>query len=352
MKKAGVILLQVGYWAVYLVLILLFDIVISLTAHRQIVGRRFLWVLWHNPAWIYLLVPAILTFYLSYGLLFRWLLVRRRIWWLAMVLAASSVLSAALVMGLAAVTTGVNFGWSIDTGVMLLFLTVIGMINGILGLVIKGFISWVAEMRLKEELNRRNFEMELALVRSQLSPHFLFNTLNNIDVLITKDAVRASDYLNKLSEILRFMLYETKTSVIPIGRELGHIEKYIELQRIRIANPAAVKYTVEGEAGRLMVEPMLFLPFIENAFKHAEKREDDSIRIRFVLTAGRIEFNCENRIGDVMMRSDSESGGVYGGLGHELIRKRLDLLYPGGKHLLEIRTDDDRYRAKLILDAN
>jgi two-component system LytT family sensor kinase len=316
--------------------------VVSLTVNHRFVGRRFWWVFWHNPAWMYLLVPAVVTFYLAYGVLFERLLARRRFALLGVELTGGAVAVAGGAVVLGGRVTGVNYDWSMDTGALVTFLSVIGFVNGILGLVIKGFVTWVGEMRLKEELNRRNYEMELALIRSQLSPHFLFNTLNNIDVLIEKDAVRASGYLNKLSDLLRFMLYETKSSLVPIGKELGYIEKYIELQRIRIANPAAVRYMVEGEEGRLMVEPMLFLPFIENAFKHAEKREDDAIRIRFVLGEGRIVFDCENQY--------REGWGAKGGLGNGLIGKRLSLLYPG-KHSLEIRTENNCYHTKLILDA-
>lgn len=192
MKKIGVILLQAGYWAVYLLLIVLFDMVVSVTVHRQFVGRRFWWMFWHNPAWMYLLFPAVAAFYLSYSVLFPRLMARRRFGWLAFSMLFGVVVTAAIVVELAGLLTGVHFGFSLDTGVLVVFISVVGLVNGLLGLVIKGFVTWVGEMRLKEELNRRNYEMELALIRSQLSPHFLFNTLNNIDVLIEKDAVRAS----------------------------------------------------------------------------------------------------------------------------------------------------------------
>jgi two-component system, LytTR family, sensor kinase len=236
-----------------------------------------------------------------------------------------------------------------------LFLAIVALVNGILALVMRGFITWYGDIRLKEELNRRNVEMELALIKSQLSPHFLFNTLNNIDVLIGKDADRASDYLKKLSDMLRFMLYETKTAQIPIARELGYIEKYIELQRIRTSNPDAIDYIVEGQPGGLMVEPMLFIPFIENAFKHGQWRENHSIRVRFVLGAEKIVFNCENTYGShdgAAVRGgvlDSPAG--LGGLGNALIRKRLLLLYPD-RHTLNINAGNQLYQATLTLAAH
>ena len=88
----------------------------------------------------------------------------------------------------------------------------------------QGFITWIDEINMKEELSLKNNEIELALVKSQLDPHFLFNTINNIDVLISKNATAASNYLNKLSEIMRFMLYETKTEKIFLAKELLYIE--------------------------------------------------------------------------------------------------------------------------------
>ena len=110
-------------------------------------------------------------------------------------------------------------------------------VNGIIGLVIRGFISWFNDIKIKESLSQKNFEMELNLIKSQINPHFLFNTLNNIDVLIEKDPPKASLYFNKLSAIMRFMLYETKTDKIPLAKELDYITQYIDLQKIRHANP-------------------------------------------------------------------------------------------------------------------
>ena len=97
-----------------------------------------------------------------------------------------------------------------DFVAMTLFIAFIAFIAGVIALVIRGFITWVDEIKLKDELKQKNHETELALVKSQLDPHFLFNTLNNIDVLILKDQKVASEYLNKLSDIMRFMLFETK----------------------------------------------------------------------------------------------------------------------------------------------
>jgi two-component system LytT family sensor kinase len=353
MKRIAVILLHAAYWAMY-VFLSLFIIWASLNFNSP-ARRHFLRLVWHLPATIALIVPAVLGFYIFYIVLFSRFLKKKR---LLLLLASavgvslcSAVCSILLISLLFFRPLNLHVTW--DTAMEIAVIALVAFVNGVLGLVMKGFLSWYSDIRLKEELNRKNFEMELALIKSQLSPHFLFNTLNNIDVLIEKDPVLASGYLNKLSDILRFMLYETKTAQIPIGEELGHIEKYIALQRIRVSNPDAIRFSVEGQAGRLMVEPMLFMPFIENAFKHAEKRSDNAILIRFVLGAEQIVFACENKYNpNVPAGPDSDgSRDSDGGLGDNLIRRRLSLLYPG-RHTLETDAGHELYKTKLTLTAH
>jgi two-component system, LytTR family, sensor kinase len=353
MKRIAVILLQAAYWAMY-VLLSLFIIWASLNFNSP--ARHHFWrLVWHAPALIASIVPAVSGFYIFYTVLFSRFLKRKR---LLLLLVSAVGVSLCLAIGTLFLIS-VLFSRRLDLPVTwdsAMEIAVIGLIafvNGVLGLVMKGFISWYSDIRLKEELNRKNFEMELALIKSQISPHFLFNTLNNIDVLIEKDPILASGYLNKLSDILRFMLYETKTAQIPIGKELGYIEKYIALQRIRVSNPDAIRFLVEGQTGRLMVEPMLFMPFIENAFKHAEKKSDNAILIRFVLGAGTIVFACENKYNpNIPVRPDSDRGrDSDGGLGDSLIRRRLSLLYPG-RHTLETDAGEELYKTKLTLTAH
>jgi two-component system, LytTR family, sensor kinase len=182
------------------------------------------------------------------------------------------------------------------------------------------------------------------LVKSQLNPHFLFNTIHNIDVLIEKDASKASSYLNKLSDIMRFMLYETKPSKIPLIKEWAYLEKYIELQKIRISNSKSVQYSWQGEVENVMIAPMLLIPFVENAFKHAEGvKSDDAIVIGLKVEKNCIYFDCKNRF-----LSKNKENEEYGGLGNDLINKRLQLLY-GKKHELKISENENFYQVNLTL---
>jgi hypothetical protein len=347
MKKPVITLLHIGYWLLYSLLLLL--LMLCMSAGRNFSQRPvFLHIGFDLFLFAFAVVPAMVGFYLFYSIVFSTTLAKKRIllFFIEAIVAsaAGGLVGALCVMSL--FWNGIGAGLFADglTSAIpeFIIMCIIALLNGVVGLVMKGFISWYADIKLKEELNHKNYETELALVKSQLDPHFLFNTINNIDVLIERDAVKASAYLNKLSHIMRFMLYETRTEKIALSKELEYIEKYIELQKIRSANPAYVHYNVNGDAANIMITPMLFIPFIENAFKHSEnRRQDNAVSISFTIQSDHIIFNCSNANGN-----SSHLIKEYTGLGNELIQKRLSLLYPG-KHLLSISNTLEIYHVKL-----
>lgn len=212
------------------------------------------------------------------------------------------------------------------------------------GSLMKAFFTWYADIRVKEELKRKNVQTELALLKAQLNPHFLFNTLNNIDNLIITSSDAASNYLNKLSGILRFTLYEANGDSIFLSQELDHIQQYIDLQRLRTSNTRFVRFEVAGQPGQLQIAPMLFTPFIENAFKHStNKKIEHAIDIHLAIEGNTLHFTCSNAIPQSLATPLANNGG----LGIELIRNRLALLYPG--HQLDIIITDNRYTVTLKL---
>lgn len=351
MKKMVVISLHVGYWLLYLfllfIILLLLQIGTRLKTQPLFFDYRF-------EAFFacFALLPAILGFYTFYNLLFDKFLIRRNIFllfvfgFLASGLIALFSGTAITILHYYGIGPGV-FGENIYAVItILIVIAIITLLNGGMGLLTRGFIRWYAELKWKEELMRKNFEMELALIKSQISPHFLFNTLNNIDVLITKNAEKASLYLNKLSDIMRFMLYETKNEKIPLRNELAYIEKYIDLQKIRTANPNYVDFEVRGDTDHVRISPMILLPFIENAFKHADHRKNENvIRIEVSINKKQLIFECENKY------SKSELEQEFGGLGNELIKRRLELLYPSN-HVLLISKNADIYSVKLAINIH
>jgi LytS/YehU family sensor histidine kinase len=219
-------------------------------------------------------------------------------------------------------------------------------VNGMMGAVLKGFITWYDEIHVKEVLIRKNLQTELALLKAQLNPHFLFNTLNNIDVLIEKNANAASAYLKKLSDIMRFTLYDTQEEKIPLQQELEYIRKFIDLQQLRAAN-AFVELDVSGDPTNLTIAPMVFIPFIENAFKHStNKKIDGAIAIKIAIADSNVLFSCLNVIDKEKAVASNKSG-----LGLDLIKQRLQLLYKDS-HTLEIETMNNTFNVSLKLNLN
>lgn len=229
-----------------------------------------------------------------------------------------------------------------------LFCTFLALINGMMGTLMKGFITWYTEIHIKELLSKKNLQTELALLKAQINPHFLFNTLNNIDILIEKNAQTASVFLKKLSDILRFILYDTQEERIPLTLELEYIQKYIDLQNIRTANEEFVTYEVRGETNKQLIPPMLFIPFIENAFKHStNKKIKEAILIRMEMAGdNKVIFQCKN-----VISAEKTIPSRNGGLGIELIRQRLQLLY-ADKHMLTIHQSPETFEVDLTINLN
>jgi two-component system LytT family sensor kinase len=191
------------------------------------------------------------------------------------------------------------------------------------GFLFKTFIEWINDRKIKAELEKDNITSQLELLKAQINPHFLFNTLNNIDILIQDEPEKASMYLKKLSEILRFMLYESNTDKIPLAEEISYIKKYIELQKIRTSNIDFVELEISGNASNQSIAPMVFIHFIENAFKFAtNKKIEKAISIFLDISDKFVKFTCKNHINE-----SNESGSANSGLGFQLIKKRLDLIY-------------------------
>ncbi len=212
---------------------------------------------------------------------------------------------------------------------------------------LKGFINWYNDISYKKELEKKNIQTELALLKAQINPHFLFNTLNNIDVLIEKDAASASVYLKKLSDLLRYTLYESPAETIPLANEIAGITTYLELQKIRTANQKFIKFEMNGHADGLFIAPMIFIPFIENAFKHStNKKVDNAIEIGINISGNVVNFSCVNVFDESTALKQPDSG-----LGLDLISNRLNLFYRDS-HQLKIDKTDNKFSVHLMIRAN
>ena len=194
----------------------------------------------------------------------------------------------------------------------------------------------------KEIVEKGQLQAQLSLLRAKIDPHFLFNTINNIDVLIETNPEKASVFLKKLGEILRFMLYRTNEDFIPLAEEIDYISKYIELQRIRSTNANFVNFKVTGDAKGRFIAPMVFIIFVENAMKYvADRKTDNAVEINLAIEKGVITFKITNTISHKFIDKERE-----GGVGLTSVKQRLKLLYPESHHL-NINADNHRFSVEL-----
>ena len=207
---------------------------------------------------------------------------------------------------------------------------------------------WFENQQMKSELENKNKTSELALLRTQLNPHFLFNTLNNIDALILTNPEKASDAIIKLSDIMRFMLYDTNTDVVLLDKEINYLKSYIALQQMRYKDPKFVKFTNEGNCNGKTIAPMLFIPFVENAFKHGTKNvKSPGIEIYLSCKEDSVNFDVINHFDGTQEINKDKTPGI--GLANT--KRRLELLYPG-KHELRITKENGFYTSSLKIYYN
>ncbi len=343
MKKTNKIILNIAYWEAYF--IFLFLLILAATQGFK-TGPDISYILKLGIG--VAVVPAMVSFYVHYGKLFDHFVKPKKYKELILFSLLTALGSAAVGSVDIVLFFGTDFltqaGGNSFIG-SLIMMSGIAAFNGIMGIMLRGFIERFEERKKNEELLEKNKEMELALVKSKLNPHFLFNTINNIDVLIMKDPADASAYLNKLSEILRFMLYDTNEEEIQLSKEIEYIEKYIGLQRLRTANEDYVDFKVNGNIEDCKVAPMLFIPFIENAFKHAgNKKAKHAIQVHMDVEKKELLFQCTNKYELDLQTEIKDSG-----LGNSLIKKRLELIYPD-QHELKITRESGVYQVMLKLN--
>lgn len=194
------------------------------------------------------------------------------------------------------------------------------------------------------EMARQRDEAELKMLKSQVNPHFLFNTLNNLYTLSYTGSGKTPEAILSLSEIMRYLIYETGVDFVPVEKEIRFLSNYINLEKLRIEDAGKVSLTVEQPGLGLRIPPLLFISFIENAFKHSGIDADPEGFIQIFLSfgGGEILFTCENSILSGMTPRDK------GGMGIANARARLDLIYPGG-HTLTFRSTNLVYSVSLTI---
>ena len=212
----------------------------------------------------------------------------------------------------------------------------------IAGAAIKLMMDYGELQQRMAETAREKAEAELNFLKSQINPHFLFNSLNAVYFLIDKTNAGARNALHKFSEMLRYQLYEMNGDKIPIEKEIRYLNDYVDLQKLRNEPNYNVSFTCDASVNGFVIEPLLLIPFVENAFKHISHFKDqlNFIRITMRYTGDELCFNVENSTEQI------EPVTMHGGIGLNNVKRRLTLLYPG-KHRLEITNIEQQFKIEL-----
>lgn len=225
-----------------------------------------------------------------------------------------------------------TFTLAVDTTVLVAFTTAIKFMQ-----------QWHERNRYAIQLEKKNLENELEMLKAQINPHFIFNTLNTIYFLMEqKDDERAKEALLKFSDTLSHQLYDYNKDLIDLDKEIAYLKNYVELQRMRHDEELLdLRLDLPESVNGCQIAPMLLIPFVENAFKHSSNSNGYSVDIRLRAENGMLDLAVENTI-NTNKRFQVETGGI----GLKNVRRRLDLTYPG-RHQLSLDDDGKTYRAQL-----
>lgn len=304
----------------------------------------------------YVVVQALGVYFCLYYLIPRFLEKRRYREFLSLMILSIAVMSTLIASGylLSAYIFNIpmNELFNVDDPSLWLFIksnslpSCIGAMT--LGMSIKLAKNYLQAQQRQQALEKEKLATELKFLRSQFNPHFLFNTINSIFVLINRDKVQATDSLAKFSSLLRYQLYECNEKEIPLNRELAYLESFIELEKLRLDHNFEIRVSLPtDQAGNLNIAPFLLMPFVENAFKHVSKKADhiNWIKIDVSLENEELNYTVSNSIGNETKANEVVE---YSGLGLKNVERRLNLLYPG-RHDLRIEKGETAYLVNLKL---
>ncbi|MDN3587480.1 sensor histidine kinase [Pedobacter aquatilis] len=209
--------------------------------------------------------------------------------------------------------------------------------------IIKFVIDWFATERIQRNLESERREMELQFLKSQLNPHFLFNSLNNIYSLAYQKSDKTADAIMKLSEIMRYMIYESNTPTVALSKEVDYLKNYIELQKIRFKDGAFIEMTLNGEIDDQKIVPLMLISFVENAFKHGVVTDvNEPVKIDIIANQKILHFSVINK-------KNNQNKDAQGGVGLPNVERRLQLIYPD-RYKLNVVNSPTHYTCELMID--
>jgi two-component system LytT family sensor kinase len=244
-----------------------------------------------------------------------------------------------------AISFMINDWWQIQPVILLAFLVMEG-----LALAYFFLKAWTKSELIQTQLQADQLSTEIKFLKSQINPHFLFNTLNNLFSMAQgKGNDELADGISKLSGMMRYMLYDSNEESVLLSKEITYLEECITLNKLRYADEEVIiSFDHAGQIADIRIAPMLFIPFVENAFKHGVAiGQRTAIQIAIAVSGQKLIFNCVNTDYSSIRKMEMEISGI----GLENVKRRLELVYPG-KHRLKINKEDGKFMVNLEIDLS
>ena len=214
--------------------------------------------------------------------------------------------------------------------------------------VIRIISDWQRHQRDRKDLETQRMQSEIKFLKSQINPHFLFNTLNSLYALTLKKSDKAPEIVIKLSEMMRYMLYECNERRVPLQKEVNYIQNYLALEALRQSGQADIQFKVEGQVADQTIAPLLFIPFLENSFKHGLNHQISEGYVQVVMKV--MDTKLLLRIlNSKPAQAPKPLDKTTGGIGLENVQRRLNLLYPN-QYKLDIEDTEKEHIVELSLD--
>lgn len=214
-----------------------------------------------------------------------------------------------------------------------------------IGICISVFQQWLIAERTKEKIELEKINTELSFLKTQVNPHFFFNTLNNIYSLAVVQSDKTASAVLKLSAIMRYILTETQTDKVPLENEINFIKNYIDLQLVRLTDKVQVNFSITGDTTNKSIAPLLFIPFVENAFKYGiSTKENSTINIELIASHNLVELKVANTIINKEAKEEDTTG-----IGINNVKRRLALSY-NDKHTLIVSDNNNTFTVNLQIN--
>jgi two-component system sensor histidine kinase AlgZ len=206
--------------------------------------------------------------------------------------------------------------------------------------------DWFEFEARKKEVENEHLTAELNFLKAQINPHFLFNTLNNLYYLAYSKSENTTEVIAKLSQMMRYMIYESNYPMVPVSKEIDYMQSYISLERLRLNNQIPIQFDIEGDVNAAKIAPLILITFLENAFKHGVSANDPNSWVSLSLQVKGKE--CLFKVENSKVRSVNSDSGEKSGIGLQNVKRRLELSYPH-QYQLAISDKPDRYSVELKL---